>query len=218
MFQIASMSDVIRVPPEKFGNPLRDVALEVLKSKYESTISPEMGYIILITDVGVEKVGKIIPGDGARYHKVDFAALSFYPMLQEIVEGEVVEITDFGAFVRLGPADALLHLSQITDDYLTSDVKQGVILASQTKRTLKVGSKVRVRITAISLGRGVSMGKIGVTCRQPFLGALEWIEDDIAKSRKGGAPAGKQPKESEKPSKDAKESKEQKKPKEQPQH
>ncbi len=211
MFQIASMSDVIRVPPEKFGNPLRDVALEVLKSKYESTISPEMGYIILITDVGVEKVGKIIPGDGARYHKVDFAALSFYPMLQEVVEGEVVEITDFGAFVRLGPADALLHLSQITDDYLTSDVKQGVILASQTKRTLKVGSKVRVRITAISLGRGVSMGKIGVTCRQPFLGALEWIEDDIAKSRKGGAPSGKQPKESEKPSKEAKEPKEQKK-------
>ena len=211
MFQIASMSDVIRVSPEKFGSPLRDVALEVLKSKYDSTISPEMGYIILITDIGVEKVGKIIPGDGARYHKVDFAALSFYPMLQEVVEGEVVEITDFGAFVRLGPADALLHLSQITDDYLTSDVKQGVILASQTKRTLKVGSKVRVRITAISLGRGVSMGKIGVTCRQPFLGALEWIEDDIAKSRKGGAPSGKQPKESEKPSKEAKEPKEQKK-------
>jgi DNA-directed RNA polymerase subunit E' len=195
LFQIASMSDVIRVSPEKFGNPLRDVALEVLKSKYESTISTEMGYIILITDVSIERVGKIIPGDGSRYHKVDFAALSFYPMLQEIVEGEVVEITDFGAFVRLGPADALLHLSQITDDYLTSDVKQGIILASQTKRTLKVGSKVRVRITAISLGRGVSMGKIGVTCRQPFLGALEWIEDDIAKSKKGGASAEIQPKE-----------------------
>jgi DNA-directed RNA polymerase subunit E' len=49
---------------------------------------------------------------------------------------------------------------------------------------LKVGSKVRVRITAVSLGRGASMGKIGVTCRQPFLGALEWIADDITKSTK----------------------------------
>jgi DNA-directed RNA polymerase subunit E' len=105
-------------------------------------------------------------------------------MLQEIVEGEVVEITDFGAFVRIGPTDALLHLSQITDDYLTSDVKQGIILASQSKRTLKVGSKLRVRITAVSLGRGASMGKIGVTCRQPYLGALEWIADDIDKSKK----------------------------------
>ncbi|MFI5404518.1 MAG: DNA-directed RNA polymerase, partial [Candidatus Gagatemarchaeaceae archaeon] len=79
---------------------------------------------------------------------------------------------------------ALLHLSQIMDDYLTSDVKSGIITASQSKRSLKVGSKVRVRITAVSLGHGISMGKIGVTCRQPFLGALEWIDDEVAKAQK----------------------------------
>jgi DNA-directed RNA polymerase subunit E' len=70
------------------------------------------------------------------------------------------------------------------DDYLTSDVKSGVITASQSKRTLKVGSKMRVRITAVSLGHGISMGKIGVTCRQPYLGALEWIDEDVAKAAK----------------------------------
>ena len=26
------------------------------------------------------------------------------------------------------------------------------------------------------------MGKIGITCRQPFLGADEWIEEEIKKS------------------------------------
>jgi DNA-directed RNA polymerase subunit E' len=184
LFQIEQRIDVVRVSPDKFGSKLKKVALEVLRTKYESTINSDMGYIIQVTDVDMDPVGKIIPGDGARYHKVKFSVLSFFPMLQEIVEGEVVEITDFGAFVRIGPTDALLHLSQITDDYLTSDVKQGIILASQSKRTLKVGSKLRVRITAISLGRGASMGKIGVTCRQPYLGALEWIADDIIKSKK----------------------------------
>jgi DNA-directed RNA polymerase subunit E' len=103
--------------------------------------------------------------------------------LQEIVEGEIVEITDFGAFVRIGPTDALLHLSQITDDYLKSDVKQGVIVANQSARSLKIGSKLRARVTAISLGKGSAMGKIGITCRQPFLGALEWIEDEIKKAK-----------------------------------
>ena len=184
MFQIEQRNDVVRVSPDKFESKLKKVALEVLRTKYESTINSDMGYIIQVTDVDMDPVGKIIPGDGARYHKVKFSVLSFFPTLQEIVEGEIVEITDFGAFVRIGPTDALLHLSQITDDYLTSDVKQGVILASQSKRTLKVGSKVRVRITAVSLGRGASMGKIGVTCRQPFLGALEWIADDVSKSTK----------------------------------
>ena len=184
MFQIEQRIDVVRVSPDKFGSKLKKVAFEVLRTKYESTINSDMGYIIQVTGVDMDPVGKIIPGDGARYHKVKFSVLSFFPMLQEIVEGEVVEITDFGAFVRIGPTDALLHLSQITDDYLTSDVKQGIILASQSKRTLKVGSKLRVRITAVSLGRGASMGKIGVTCRQPYLGALEWIADDVDKSKK----------------------------------
>ena len=102
------------------------------------------------------------------------------PKLQEVVEGEVVEITDFGAFIRIGPVDALLHLSQITDEYLNSDVRQGIISAQQSNRVVKVGTMMRVRITAISLAR-TSMGKIGVTCRQPFLGALDWIEDDLKK-------------------------------------
>jgi DNA-directed RNA polymerase subunit E' len=187
MFQISELEDVIRVPPAKFGAKLDEVAREILKGKYESTINPDLGYIILITNISVDPTGKIIPGDGATFHKVNFDVMTFFPKVQEIVEGEVVEITDFGAFVRIGPTDALLHLSQITDDYLTSDVKSGQIIASQTKRILKVGSKVRVRITAVSLPRGAALGKIGVTCRQPFLGAWEWIEEDVAKAQKGAA-------------------------------
>lgn len=184
MFELVNLEDVVRVPPDKFGSPLEKVALELLKLKYESTISPEYGYLVLVTKVEVDKIGKIIAGDGATYHRVRFEVLSFFPLKQEIVEGEIVEVTDFGAFVRIGPADALLHLSQITDDYLTSDVKSGIITAAQSKRSLKVGSRVRVRITAVSLGHGISMGKIGVTCRQPFLGAFEWIDDEVAKTQK----------------------------------
>jgi DNA-directed RNA polymerase subunit E' len=68
------------------------------------------------------------------------------------------------------------------DDYLKSDVQAGVILANQSGRTLKVGSTIRTRITAVSLGKAASMGKIGITCRQPFLGADEWIAEEIKKS------------------------------------
>jgi len=187
MFQICDLEDVIRVPPARFGVKLDEVAREILRGKYESTINPDLGYIVLITDIEVDPMGKVIPGDGATFHKVNFSAMTFFPKLQELIEGEIVEITDFGAFVRIGPTDALLHMSQITDDYLTSDVMQGMIIANQTKRTLKVGSKVRVRITAVSLPRGAALGKIGVTCRQPFLGAFEWIEEDVAKAQKAGA-------------------------------
>ena len=63
------------------------------------------------------------------------------------------------------------------DDYISYDEKQGVLLGKETKRKLTAGDQVRVRITAVSLGRAGSSGKIGVTARQPFLGKLEWLKE-----------------------------------------
>ncbi len=186
MFSISTLVDVVRIPPSLFGTTLKKAAINILKEKYESMINADLGYIIMILDAKVDEMGKMIAGDGGTFHKVEFEALTFYPKLQEIVQGEIVDITDFGAFVRIGPTDALLHLSQVMDDYLKSDVKSGMILANQSGRTLKVGSTLRARITAVSLGKAASMGKIGITCRQPFLGADEWIIEEIKKS--GGSP------------------------------
>lgn len=183
LFSISTLQDVVRIPPSLFGTALKKAAINILKSKYESMINADLGYIIMIMDAKVESMGKMIAGDGGTYHKVLFDALTFFPKLQEIVQGELVDITDFGAFVRIGPTDALLHLSQVMDDYLKSDVQAGVILANQSGKTLRVGSTIRTRITAVSLGKAASMGKIGITCRQPFLGADEWIAEEIKKSK-----------------------------------
>ena len=184
MFQIIEVEDVVRVEPLDFSETLNKMAEKVLKLKYESTLSPDFGYVVLIIGVKADKVGKILPSDGATYHTVNFKLLTYLPKLQEVVEGDVVEITDFGAFIRIGPTDALLHLSQITDEYLNSDVRQGLITAQQSNRVINVGTRMRVRVTALSLARGSSMGKIGVTCSQPFLGANDWIEEDLKKSSK----------------------------------
>ena len=185
MFSISTLVDVVRIPPRLFGTTLKKAAVNILKEKYESMINADLGYIIMILDAKVDEMGKMIAGDGGTFHKVEFEALTFYPKLQEIVQGEIVDITDFGAFVRIGPTDALLHLSQVMDDYLKSDVKSGMILANQSGRTLKVGSTLRARITAVSLGKAAAMGKIGITCRQPFLGADEWIVEEIKKASGG---------------------------------
>ncbi len=183
MFKLVTLEDTIRIPPETFGNPLETVGHQQVKAKYEGIVREELGYVVAVTEVKVSPTGKIIPGDGATYHKVTFSLLTFYPKIQEVVEGEVVEVADFGAFVRIGPIDALLHVSQLMDDFISYDEKQGVLLGKETKRKLMNGDQVRVRITAVSLGRAGSSGKIGVTSRQPFLGKLEWIEQEIRKTK-----------------------------------
>jgi DNA-directed RNA polymerase subunit E' len=177
MFKLITLQDTIRIPPETFGNPLEKVGREQVKQKYEGVVDEELGYVIAVTTIEVSPIGKIIPGDGATYHKVSFSLLTFYPLIQEIVEGDVVEIADFGAFVRIGPVDALLHVSQLMDDYISYDEKQGVLLGKESKRKVTTSDQMRVRITAVSLGRAGSSGKIGVTARQPCLGKLDWLKE-----------------------------------------
>jgi DNA-directed RNA polymerase subunit E' len=193
MFKLITLEDTIRIPPEKFGQPIESVGYEQLKSKYEGMIDEELGYVIAVTSIQINPVGKIIPGDGATYHRSVFSLLTFLPKLQEVVEGEVVEIADFGAFVRVGPIDTLLHVSQLIDDFISYDEKQGVLMGKETKRKLGTGDQVRVRITAVSLARGGSSGKVGVTARQPFLGKLEWIQQDLEKLKGGEAEKAKKP-------------------------
>ncbi len=179
MFKLLVLEDTIRIPPDKFSEPLEKAGHEQLKIKYEGMVDEELGYVVAVTDITVSPTGKIIPGDGATYHKVSFSLLAFYPKIQEVVEGEVVEIADFGAFVRVGPIDALLHVSQLMDDFISYDEKQGVLMGKETRRKLSSGDHVRARITAVSLARGGGSGKIGVTARQPSLGKLEWIKEDL---------------------------------------
>ena len=136
MFQLITLEDTIRIPPKKFGDFIKNVGREQLRLKYEGMLDEELGYVTAVSDVVVNPVGKIIPGDGATYHKVKFTLLTFYPKIQEVVEGEVVEIAEFGAFIRIGPIDALLHVSQLMDDFISYDERQGVLMGKESKKKL----------------------------------------------------------------------------------
>jgi len=189
MYKLLHMNDVVRIPPEKFNMPLEQVAAEVLRVTHEGNVTREDGAKLAVFNVQVSNVGKILPGDGGIYHKTSFALLTYKPEVQEVVEGEVVEVTDFGVFVRIGPMDGLVHVSQIIDDFITYDTKRGALIGKESQRVLEKGVSVRSRIITVSLTGGASRGsKIGMTMRQPYLGALPWVEDDVRKAR-GETPA-----------------------------
>jgi len=122
--------------------------------------------------------GIIIPGNANTFHEVEFSVLTFKPVISEVVEGEVVEIVDFGAFIRLGPLDGLVHVSQICDDYISYEQVGNRFIGKETGKILEVNDPVRAKIIAVSMGTGRS-GKLGLTMRQKFLGKPEWIEADI---------------------------------------
>lgn len=181
MYKLVTIQDTVRVPPNRFAEPLEEVVLDILRKSYEEVMDKDVGTVLVVTEVKQIGTGRIIMGDGASYHDVIFDALVYKPEVNELALGEVVEIVEFGGFVRLGPVDGLVHVSQVMDDFVGYEKKKGVLYGKESKRSLKEGDRVRVRIVTVSMRRG-ARGKIGLTMRQPGLGKLEWIEQD----RKGG--------------------------------
>ncbi|MEM0066559.1 MAG: DNA-directed RNA polymerase, partial [Sulfolobales archaeon] len=153
MFRLVKVEDIVRIPPSKFSEDLVKVASEVLTEKYVGSLHPDLGLILAITDVEVEPEGTIIPGDGATYHRAVLELLTFYPVVNEVVCGVVVDVKRIGIFVNIGPMDALVHVSQIADDRMVYYDELGVLEGEETKIRISKGDIVRGRITAVSIAR-----------------------------------------------------------------
>lgn len=182
MFKLVKIKDNVSVPPNRFNEDREEVVLDILRESYEGTTDKDLGVVLCITDVEKVNTGKVVMGEAASHHETIFEALVYKPMLHEISPGEVVEIVDFGAFIRLGPIDALAHVSQITDDYISHDSKKAALVGKETNRKLKEGDRVRARVVSISMAKG-EREKIGLTMRQPGLGKFEWIEKEREKEQ-----------------------------------
>ncbi|MFX1328933.1 MAG: DNA-directed RNA polymerase [Promethearchaeota archaeon] len=178
MFKLYTIEGKIEIPPFLFDQEKTVSARIILSEDYEGIITRDYGFIISVVDVLNVGKGIIIPGNANTFHEVEFTILTFKPTISEIVEGTVVEIVDFGSFVRLGPLDGLVHVSQICDDYISYEQVGNRFIGKETGKILEVNDQVRARIIAVSLGTGRS-GKLGLTMRQKFLGKEEWIENDI---------------------------------------
>ncbi len=176
------LEDKVRVPPQRLGEKLEKVILEVLQEQLEGSIDKEIGIFICVTNVEDVGEGELVPGDGGVYYDVKFEALVLRLALQEVIEGLVVETTSFGAFVSLGPIDAMLHVSQISDEYINYDEKNSRLICQESKRFIGVGDIVRVRVVTLSLNeREPRDSKIGLTMRQAGLGTALWLEEEMNK-------------------------------------
>lgn len=179
MYRLIEREGVIRIPPERLSEEFDVVVSDLARQHFEGSMTENKELILLITSLKPVGYGHIIHGDGGVYQRVTYEALAFKPEMHEVVDGSVVEILKYGAFVRIGPLDGLLHISQIMDDHIDVDVNNERLTGRETKKDLKVKDHVRVRIVAVTMNeKNPRESKIGLTMRQVGLGKHEWIEEE----------------------------------------
>lgn len=179
MFYEVEVEDVIRVPPVAIEESEEETIKNILISSYIGLVKKEIGMIITIKEVKEIDLGIIVPEDGGIYYKVKFTAITFKPEINELLYGIVSNITDFGAFINIGPIDGLVHISQVMDDEVTVSGKEALV-GKRTKNVLKLKDIVKARVITVSYKDIINL-KVALTMKQPGLGKIEWLEKKTSK-------------------------------------
>jgi len=178
MFYLIEVEDHVRVEPKHFGLPTKEAVEKQINESYVDRVNKELGFVVDLVSVDRVDAGVIIPGDGAAFYNSVFKILVWKPELHELVYGTISDITNFGAFIQIGPAQGMIHISQTMEDYVSLS-KTGTLSGKTSKRNLSKGDNCLARVVAISFKAGEP--KIGLTMRQPGLGNVDWIKEDKKK-------------------------------------
>ncbi|MDP2840857.1 MAG: DNA-directed RNA polymerase [Candidatus Methanoperedens sp.] len=188
MYKKMRLADTVRIAPELLGAPVEAAVKIALQDKLEGLVDKTIGAIVAIMEVIEVGDGHILAGNAGVYYDAIFNAVTFMPEIQEIIEGTVLEVVEFGVFVGIGPLDGLVHVSQLTDEFVSYDEKNSRLITKESGRAITVGDRVRARIVAVSLNeREPRDSKIGLTMRQHALGKLDWLEEARLEKQKEGA-------------------------------
>jgi len=183
MYYIKTIEDRIRVPPAMFGSELENAVQAILRERYEGRIYKDLGIVLSVNNPKVVSDGIIIPGDSGAYYSVQYDALCFYPVVNEVYKAEIKEIVEFGAFASIGPFQGLLHVSQIDKEKFYYDKKAKTLGSKVLKKVIKKGDEVLVKVSTVSMKSTSSDTKIGLTMRPDGLGKLEWLEAKAVKKK-----------------------------------
>ena len=183
MYMITQAEGVVPIPPARLGEDYDKVVEELTSKQFEGQFGPDKSITILVKKVEAKGPGRIVHGDGSVYQTVAFEQVVFKFKEHEVIEGQVMQITKYGAFIKFGPLDGLLHISQVMDDRVDFDDVNQRLIGKDSGRSLNVGDIVRARIISMDINeKNPQDSKIGLVTRgQVGLGKIEWIEEDEKK-------------------------------------
>jgi DNA-directed RNA polymerase subunit E' len=189
MFYLVDVREKVGVEAQKLKNDIRESIEETIDSIHGRE---ENGVFLGVTEIKkVGESGDILPERPEIYFNVEYTALFFQPLQGEVVFGTVVDVAEFGPFVRIGPLDALAHISQITVEKMTYNPQQDIISSKDNKMVIQAGDQLIASVANASISK--DRMRVNLTMRQDGLGLLKWLTKEKSK-KKAEAKEGKEKK------------------------
>ena len=107
MFELARVSDIVKIAPGNFGKPLLSAVSDALRERFANKVIPKLGLCVALYDV--LKIGKslLYPGNAAQHTEVEFRMVVFRPHVGEVLEGTLVSCSPQGLRISVGFFDEI---------------------------------------------------------------------------------------------------------------
>jgi len=172
MFYLVDIKEKVGIEVQNLGEDIKDSIEKKLENLHIKENNGVFLGVVEITNIG--ESGEILPESPYIYFDVEYKALFFQPVEGEIIESYITDVAEFGPFVRFGPLDALVHISQISKEKLSYNPEQDVITSKDGKIIIKKGEFVRAMVINYSISE--ERTRINLTMKQEGLGLIKLVE------------------------------------------
>ena len=67
MYYTHTREDMVRIPPDRLGEDLEKVTMELARQAFEGHMGPDQKLVVLITSLELNGDSRVVHGDGAVY-------------------------------------------------------------------------------------------------------------------------------------------------------
>ena len=174
MFYLVDVQEKVGIEAQNLKKDIKACAEERLEEMHSKEENGVFLGVVEIKNIG--ETGKILPEKPYIYFDIEYTSLFFQPAQNEIVDGIITEIAEFGPFVRLGPIEAFIHISQITKEKLTYNPEQDIITTKDGKFVVKRDEKVRALVANSAISE--DKVRVNLTMKQDGLGLISMLEKE----------------------------------------
>jgi DNA-directed RNA polymerase II subunit RPB7 len=154
MFFLKQLSRDLLLHPMHFGPRLHDIIRLRLIEEVEGTSMGKYGYVITVTEVRDEDIGRGVIQDNSGYvcFNIKYRAILFRPFKNQVLDAVVTVVNQLGFFADVGPLQVFVSRHAMPTDLNNGyDHENNAWISDDREVEIRKGCAVRLKIMGVSI-------------------------------------------------------------------